>query len=225
MIDGECANCGGRISVLARSCPHCGVSSGSRSAGAAIAGALAVLSIAIVLAAVVVIGGYRLPVTVKADLPAGQQVAAGSMDDLGWLTTAMDGCEAEAEKDTGTLRFLVIPLATVQADDAQWRGKSLNDVGNAVLLSSDDAIEGLKSRGLRIYPGQYDFRVLDQANNMVYTWRPSGGVENFSTTDSGVIALFNVQFLTSKSTADSEWGSSFVRQSGTCYWVSAIIGN
>jgi hypothetical protein len=152
--------------------------------------------IAIGVASVVVIRGHRLPVTVRADAPAGQQGAAGPADDLTWLTTAMSTCETDAEKDTGTLRFLVIPLAPAQKDDQQWRGKILNGVGNAVLLSSDDALGGLKDGTFRIYPGEYDFRVLDQATNTVYKWKPSNGVANFFTTDSGSIALFKVQFLT-----------------------------
>ena len=147
------------------------------------------------------------------------------MDDLSWLTTAMSECEAEAEHDAGTFRFTVIPLAPVQPDDPQWRDKSLSEVGNAVLLSSENALDGLKSGILRIYAGEYDFRILDQATTAVYKWKASRGAANFSAMDSGSIALFNVQFLTPRKHVDSEWGTSFVRQSGTCYWVSAIIGN
>jgi hypothetical protein len=223
MFDSECPNCGERISILANSCPACGAPGGARVARIVIAGALAALLIAFGVAAVVVIRGHRLPVTVRADAPAGPPGAVGSTDDLAWLTTAMSTCETDAEKDTGTLRFLVIPVAPAQKDDEQWRGKALNDVGNAVLLSSDDAIEGLKHGTLRIFPGQYDFRVLDQATNTVYKWKPSGGVANFSTADSGAISLFKVQFLTAQHTGDDQWGTSFVRQSGTCYWVSAVI--
>jgi len=224
MIDSECPNCGDRISVLESSCSGCGAPGGARTARMVIGGALAVLLIAVGISAIVVVGGHRLPVTVRADAPAGQHGAAGSADDFAWLTTAMSTCETDAEKDTDTLHFLVIPLAPAQSDDAQWRAKALNDVGNAVLLSSDDAVAGLKDGTLRIFPGQYDFRVLDQAANAVYKWKPSDGVANFSTMDSGAIALFKVQFLTLKNTGDAQWGTAFVRQSGTCYWVSAVIG-
>jgi hypothetical protein len=189
----------------------------------AIAGALAALLIALGVVAIVVVGGHRLPATVRADAPAGQHGVAGS-DDFGWLTTTMSSCETDAENDTGTLHFLVIPLAPAQTGDAQWRDKALNDVGNAILLSSDDAVAGLKDGTLRIYPGEYDFRVLDQATNAVYKWKPSDGVASFATMDSGAIALFKVQFLTPKNAGDEQWGTAFVRQSGTCYWVSAVLG-
>jgi hypothetical protein len=225
MIDGECSGCGARISILANSCPGCGAPRPARRARLAIAGALAALVIAIGIASIVVVGGHRLAATVRADAPAGLHGAAGATDDLTWLTTAMSTCETDAERDADTLRFLVIPLVPAQKDDEQWRAKELNEVGNAVLLSSDDAVEGLKDGTLRIYPGEYDFRVLDQATGAVYKWKPADGVANFSTTDSGSIALFKVQFKTLRNTGDVQWGTAFVRQSGTCYWVSAVIAH
>jgi hypothetical protein len=225
MIDGECPNCGDRISILANSCPGCGAPSPARRARLVIAGALAALLIAIGVASIVVVGGHRLPATVRADAPAGLHGAAGATDDVTWLTTAMSTCETDAENDAGTLRFLVIPLAPVQKDDEQGREKALNEVGNAVLLGSDDAVEGIKDGTLRIYPGEYDFRVLDDATGAVYKWKPADGVANFSTADSGSIALFKVQFRTPRNSGDGQWGTAFVRQSGTCYWVSAVIAH
>jgi hypothetical protein len=137
----------------------------------------------------------------------------------------MDVCEAAAEKDNDTLRFLVIPLAPSPADNEQWRAKPLNEGGNAQLMGSQDMMDGLKDGTLKLYRGEYDFRVLDEATNVVYRWKPGGGVMGFSTTDAGAIALFNVQFRTPRHSGDVGWGTSFVRQSGTCYWVSAVINH
>src|ERR1700728_4336490 len=120
MIESPCPNCGDRISASAIFCPGCGAPGGTRIARMAIAGALAALLIALGVAAIVVVGGHRLPATVRADAPAGQHGVAGS-DDFGWLTTTMSSCETDAENDTGTLHFLVIPLAPTPTGDAQWR--------------------------------------------------------------------------------------------------------
>ncbi len=222
-IENECRSCRNGVLVFAQACAHCGAPNAARMAGRAIVGALAVCALAVLTALVVIIAGIRLPAAAPADIPEGQEAIAAGGEDLAWLSGAMDTCEAAAEKDNDTLRFLIIPLAPSPADNEQWRSKPLNEGGNAQLLGSQDAMEGLKDGTLKLYRGEYDFRVLDEATNVVYRWKPGGGVMGFSTTDSGAIALFNVQFRTPRHSADPGWGTSFVRQSGTCYWVSAVI--
>ena len=180
--------------------------------GGAIACAAAML-------AIVLLRPRPIPSLQRADPPV-QQVAAESAEDLDRLRTAMDGCETDAKKDVGTLRFLIIPLAPVQKD---WREKSIAAVGNAFLLTSSDALGGLEDGTLQIYPGQYDFRVIDQGTNVIYKWKLSDGVANFTIADSGWVTQFKVQFLTRKNAADDQWGNSFERPNGKCYWVSAVI--
>jgi TIR domain len=159
-------------------------------------------------------------------VPSSQQVelpvatAAAGPVDLNSIRAAMDDCEADAKRDPATLRFLIIPLASVQTD---WRAKSVSAVGNAFVLRSDDAFGGLKDGTLRIYPGEYDFRVLDQGTSTVFRWKPSIGVASFSIANSVWVTGLEVQFLTPKNPADDQWGSSFERPTGTCYWVSAVI--
>jgi hypothetical protein len=96
-------------------------------------------------------------------------------------------------------------------------------VGNAFLLTSEAALAGLKNGTLQIYPGDYDFRVLDPATKTVYKWKPADGVANFSIADSGWVGSFQVQFQTAQNVRDNEWGATFERPNGTCYWVSAVI--
>jgi hypothetical protein len=179
-----------------------------RTAATLVSGVIAVLLLAIVLAA----GGFfnRL---------------WGSADDLSWLTSAMSACDTNAEKDTGTLRFLVIPLTPIEKDDKRWLQMSINQGGNAILLGSNDALDGLKSRTLRIYAEEYDFRVLDEGANRVYKWAPADGVTNYTTSNAGSVTQFKMQFLTQDNSSTGEWSASFARQIGSCYWVSAIIGN
>jgi hypothetical protein len=225
MIDGECPNCGGGTFVLAKACPHCGAAIELRLAGMMVAGALVLLLAAIVVAVVVVLRGHRLAAATETGAPADEQIAVSSTTDLSWLATAMSGCDAEAKMDLGALHFLVTPLVSAAKDIAAWSAKSINDTGNGILLRSDDTLNGLKSGTLRIYPADYGFSILDQVSDTVHKWRPSVGVAKFSAADAGSISSFRVQFRTSHSGLDAEWGGSFTRQDGSCYWVNAIIRN
>jgi hypothetical protein len=209
MIESECSNCGKPVFGLAKSCPHCGARNEARITGLLVGGALALLLAAVVVGAVVVARGHR-------------PILASPPGDFGWLTAAMDACEAEAKADPDGLYFLVIPLASA-AKDQDWRERSIRDLGNAILLRSDDALEGLKSGTLRLYPGQYDFRILDQATGTVYRWKPFTGVAKVSTSEAGAISLFKVQIQLSGTDGDAGWGSEFTRRSGTCYWVNAVV--
>jgi hypothetical protein len=224
MIESECPNCGDKVFIFGKSCPHCGTANESRKAGMLVAGALAMLVVAVVVAVVVVFLGHNLPVAGTPDAPGGERVETRSTSDFGWLTAAMNECDTDAMNNLDTLYFLVLPLASLPADDEQWRAKSISNIGNAILLRSEDALEGLRSGTLRLYPGEYDFRIID-GSNTIYKWKPAVGVRKISTPDAGSIASFRLQFQTSSSADDSEWGTAFPRKSGTCYWVNAIVGN
>jgi hypothetical protein len=225
MTDGECPNCGGGTFVLAKTCPHCGGPLALRMAGMWVAGALVLLLVASVVAVVVVLRWQQLAAATESGEAADEQIATISIADLSWLATAMSECDAQAKQDAGKLHFLVTPLASVARDIAPWHAKSINDMGNGILLRSDDTFDGLKSGALRFYPADYGFRMLDEASVTVYKWRPSMGVTRFSTAEAGSISTFKVQFKTSYSGSNAEWGSSFTRQTGSCHWVNAIIAN
>jgi hypothetical protein len=225
MIDRECPNCGGRTFILAKACPHCSAAIERRPAGMMVAGALVLLLAAVVVAVVVVLRGYRLAAATDSGAPADEEIAAGSTVDFSWLATAMTECDDEAKMDPGTLRFLVTPLASVAKDIAPWSAKSINDAGNGILLRSDDTLAGLKSGTLRFYPADYGLSVFDQVSEAVHKWRPVVGVAKFSVADAGSISTFQVQFRTSRSGPDADWGGSFTRQAGSCYWVNAIVRN
>ncbi|HEY3643542.1 MAG TPA: hypothetical protein VGL31_20770 [Xanthobacteraceae bacterium] len=223
-IGGECPNCGGGTFLLAKACPACGAPIRLRPAGLMVAGALVLLLVAIVVAAVAVLRWHQLAAATATGAPADAQIAAPSTADLSWLATAMSQCDAQAKADSGMLHFLVTPLVSLAADAAPWRAKSINDAGNAIVLRADDTLDGLKSGTLRIYPADYDFSIFDQASGTVYKWRASVGVSKFSTADPGSMSSFNVQFKTARG-GDAAWGGSFTRQHGSCHWVNAIIDN
>jgi hypothetical protein len=224
LMERACPNCGERSFAFAKACPHCGAPRQGRMAGLMVVGALMLLLVAIVVAIVAVLRGERLAAATETGAAADAQIAAGSTADLSWLATAMSGCDAEAKTDAGKLYFLVTPLTVAANDIAPWRAKSINDMGNGILLRADDMLDGLKKGTLRLYPADYDFRMLDQASDTVYKWRAAVGVAKFSA-DTGAIATFKVQFKTAYGGNDAEWGSSFNRQQGSCHWVNAIISH
>jgi hypothetical protein len=224
MIDGECPNCGGGTLVLAKACPDCGAPIALRLAGMLVGGALVLLLAAVGVAVGVVLRGHRLAAATQTGAPADEQIAAGTTADFSWLANAMSGCDTEAKVHPDTLHFLVTPLVSTAKNIEPWRAKSINDSGNGILLRSDNTLEGLRSGALRIYPADYDFSIFDQDGNTVYKWRPLTGVAKFSTEEAGPISTFGVRFRTSHR-SDAEWGGSFTRQDGTCYWVNAIIIN
>jgi hypothetical protein len=225
MTDGECPHCGAGTFLLARTCSHCGGPLALRMAGVLLAGALALLTVAAVVAVVVVLRGHQLAAATASGDAADEQIATISTDDLSWLANAMSGCDAEAKADQGMLHFLVTPLVPAAKDLAPWQAKSINDAGNGILLRADDTLAGLKSGELRIYPADYGFSIFDEAGNTIQKWRPATGVAKFSAATTGPIPTFKVQFRTAHSGSDPNWGGSFNRLNGSCYWVNAIIDN
>jgi hypothetical protein len=210
---------------MARTCPDCGGPLALRAAGLLVAGALVLLLVAIVVAVAEVLFWHQLAAATESGEAADEQIATISTADLNWLATAMSGCDAEAKADTGVLHFLVTPLVSVAKDTAPWRAKSINDAGNGILLRADDTLAGLKSGTLRLYPADYGFSIFGDDGNTIRKWRPAVGVAKFSAADAGPIPTFKVQFRTSHSGGDPDWGGSFTRLDGSCYWVNAIIGN
>ncbi len=224
-IGGDCPNCGAPIGVFAQACPDCGAPLGLRPGGMMVGGALVILAAAVVLALVVVLRGRQLTAATETGATADEQIAATSSEDFSWLATAMSGCDAAARAQPDAIHFLVTPLVSVAKDIEPLRAKSINDKGDAILLRAEDALDGLKTGTLRIYPADYGFVIFDSVTNTVLKWRPAAGVLKLSTTAAGALSTFNVQLRTARSGNDPEWGGSFTRQNGTCYWVNAIVSH
>jgi hypothetical protein len=226
MIAPECPNCGERVAIFARSCARCGTPNRARGAGFAVLAALLFLLAATGVATYAVVSWHRLPVEDGEPDPTAtsEPDPTATSGNFGWLAAAMQDCDTTASGEPRALHFLVIPLAAAAPDDRQWRNKSLDNVGNAILLPSDDALAALTSGALRISTAQYVLRVRDDETRTIYKWSPSVGVKRFSAPDADRIEGFKVQFLTDDKMSDDEWGVSFGRRKGTCYWVNAVIG-
>jgi hypothetical protein len=216
MIPADCPDCGAPVAAFAKACPHCGAPNPSRRAGFVIAGSLVLLIAAIAVAVFAVIRGAWLPT---------EAPPAATTDDFGWLREAMQKCDDEAAGTPSALHFLVIPLSGAGRDISQWQRKSLNDVGNALALSSDEALSALGNNDLKISSERYYFRVRDDMTKSIYEWSLSSGVKRFSAPDADAVSKFSVQFLDAARGGADNWGAIFGRRKGNCSWVNAILLN
>jgi hypothetical protein len=150
-------------------------------------------------------------------------VSPGTGGDFVWLETAMKQCDEQATKDAKALHYLVIPLVDEPRDEPGWRRISINDIGNAILINSEDMLAGLRRKALRVSTDTYTFSVRNEATKDVLTWKPSTGVRKFVVNDAAGIEDFRVQFQSQDPARAINWGATFARQPGNCYWVNAIL--
>jgi len=209
MVTTACPNCGNSIFILAGACKRCGSPNRTRVAALAVVGSLMLALIAVGIATIVYLRWDRI----------------SEPTDFTWLTTAMEQCDSEAANAPDTLHFLVIPLTSAPAEDNPWKAKSLNDIGNAILLTQRDMLDGLNGGTLRISTERYEFNLRDEKTSALYKWSPSVGVKKFLIPDAPQITQFKIQFKTRQRADDAAWGNVFEHRKGACYWVNAIIEN
>src|SRR4029434_4935156 len=100
--------------------------------------------------------------------------------------TAMAECEEEAKLKLDTMHFLIVPLTPTGMSLPGWTPKPISAVGDsAVLLTSSDALIGLRNRVLVLYEKPITFAVSDPATNTVYKWKPAVGVAALKTKEAG----------------------------------------
>jgi hypothetical protein len=213
----ECAECGEPLPAFARICARCGAGNRARLGAFAVVVALAALAAAALVALTAVLVGWQ-----RGPLQDTAMAPVATDGEFAWLTTAMHDCDAVAAKEPETLHFLVIPLAAAPNDHTDWQAKALNKVGNGILLRSDVALDGLKSQGLAISKARYVFTVRDQAQ-VVYKWDRSAGIAKFSIPNAGAIDGFSIQFQSADGKSGDDWGNTFARKKGNCYWVNVIL--
>jgi hypothetical protein len=212
----HCGHCGAPIARLAVACGHCGAPNPARRRALVMGATLSALLI------VVVVGGIVLLAGGPADR-RGTAVTQPSDGDYGWLEAAMKQCDEQAAQGPKAVHYLVTPLVDEPRDDAGWRRISINDIGNAILINSDDMLAGLRRKALRINPNEYVFSVRNEKTRDVLTWKPSTGVRKFVINDAEDITQFKVQFQSNDVARAINWGATFERQPGNCYWVNAIL--
>ena len=211
----DCEHCGEPIPKGVRACGYCGAPVRARRSMLGIVAVLSVLGLAAVAVALFLLAGG----------PSDRQGAAVDPKggDFVWLETAMKQCDEQAAKDPKGLHYLVIPLVDEPRDEPGWRRISINDIGNAILINGEDMLAGLRRKALRISTDEYVFSARNEATKDVLTWKPSTGVRKFVINDASGIERFRVQFQSNDAARAINWGATFVRQEGNCYWVNAIL--
>jgi zinc ribbon protein len=216
MSSTDCQHCGEPIPSGARACGYCGAPVRARRSVLGIVAVLSVLVLAAVAVAIFLLAG-------RSPSPEGAAVDQRAGGDFAWLEAALKQCDAEAGKDPKGLHYLVIPLVDEPRDEPGWRRISINDIGNAILISAEDMLAGLRRKALRISTDDYVFSARNEATKDILTWKPSKGVRKFVINDASGIGQFRVQFQSSDAARAINWGTTFERQAGNCYWVNAIL--
>jgi hypothetical protein len=228
-----CRNCGANVPALASVCAHCGV---HRSIWPSALGFLAagvfLLSAAGIAAYVATRPEPLIAPPREADAPAATpSPAAGApaatkanpAADAAALAEAMKSCDALAAKEKGSMHFLVTPLETDPSNREDWKALALNRIGNAVALSGDDTLGGLRRGTLRIGTAPFVFSVRDEENGQIVQWEPATGIKWASTPDNGAFAAFRMRFKPQDRGRDDDWGNPIDRQAGDCHWINALV--
>jgi hypothetical protein len=221
---GKCRSCDAPVSYFARACPNCLAPNLPNP-----------VAITAVLVAVVLVGGLvALGVQAFRSNEAAQSPPAGGTStavdpstdtggDYGWIVKAMAECEEEAKIRLDTMYFLIVPVTATGTSLPGWSPSPISTVGSsAALLTSTDAMIGLRNRVLALYQRPMAFAVSDPTTNTVYKWKPAVGVTALKTRESGLASL-TLGFEIPDLAKEIEWGPTINLSKGTCYWINPLI--
>ena len=222
---GKCRSCDAPVSYFARACPYCLAPNLPNP-----------VAISAALVALVLVGGmaalgvqaFRSKDAAHSPSPAGGSATAvdATTDpggDYGWIVKAMAECDEEAKIRLDTMYFLIVPVTATGASLPGWSPSPISTVGNsAALLTSTDAMIGLRNRVLALYQKPMAFAVSDPATNTVYKWKPAVGVTSLKTRESG-LANLTLGFEIPDLAKEIEWGPTINLNKGTCYWINPLV--
>jgi len=221
----RCTWCEAPTPLMAKFCPECGAANPARRTVLGIAATVAVMVPAIAIAIYAATQWERPIITAETpaepSLPA--QPITGTDPDFGWLAAAMKACDDRATAEPGALNLLVVPVTFDAKDVEQWRRQALNRIGNAMVLPSNDVLDGLRRKSLSIAPEPYSFLIRDEKTRTARKWIGTGGVQWLSAPGSEDINLLSMQYRPRDKGSDESWGNPFVHQKGNCYWVNVAF--
>jgi hypothetical protein len=220
MPAGKCANCDAAVSYFARACPSCGLPNQPN-----IVTTIAALALLVMLGGAFYVGArafpWERPSNTTTNTPQ-TTTAEPAKDDYGWLVQAMAECDVYAKQNADTLYFLIIPLARSGTFVVGWDPVAMGRIGPSVtLVSSSDALIGLRNGVFVLYRKPFTFAVKDATTQTIYKWKPSTGVSELKSRESGYDSL--TLGLQVGDSADIEWGPTFTIVKGTCYWTNPVI--
>jgi hypothetical protein len=158
-----------------------------------------------------------------ADASPAPDPSADNTGDYGWIVKAMAECEEEAKQKFDTLHFLIVPVTPTGLSLPGWSPSPIGNIGSsAKLLSSTDALIGLRNRVLALYQKPLTFLVSDPATKTVYKWKPAVGIAALNTRESGFDSL-KLGFEMPDVADDIEWGPTIGLNKGSCYWINLLV--
>jgi hypothetical protein len=232
---GECAECGAAARPFVRTCVRCGAELQTGTTRTTVV-AGSVIAIVLIL---VVLGANRLwhHLTAWRDThlariqeapalfgPPRPTTRSSHAADFGWIEKAMADCDSAASKHLDALYFLVVPLTAADGNIQRWSLLSLGQIGDTVtLLTSRDALAGLKSGALTLYKGQFEFSIIEPTTNVTYNWKPATGVSEFVTQEAIAIKSFRPGVRVVGVDRDTAFAATPAPQRAACYWISALL--
>src|SRR5437764_1208809 len=201
----RCRSCDAPVSYFARRCPSCGAANLPNPV-AIIAGLAGVLLFGAVVALGVQAFRGKPPPTPAAGQDTPSPAASPSDTDYGWIVQAMAECEEEAKLKRETLHFLIVPVTPSGQSLPGWSPDPISNVGNSsLLLTSTDALIGLRNRALVLYSKPVTFVVADASGEPLYRWKPAVGVSVLKAPEIGQIRL-KLGFEIPDVAKEIEWG-------------------
>lgn len=225
LLVGRCRSCDAPVSYFSRFCPNCHASNQPN-----LVASLAALAVVVFVGGSIALGIQSFRSIEAPPGPSGGEGAASkgdpsadSADDYGWIVKAMAECDVAAKQKLDTMHFLIVPVTTTGVSLPGWSPRPISTVGStAALLTSTDAMIGLRNRMLVLYPKPLTFAVSDPATKTVYKWKPAVGVTSLTTRDTGLTSL-TLGFEIPDVAKEIEWGPTINLSQGTCYWINPII--
>jgi hypothetical protein len=157
-------------------------------------------------------------------VPAPSTPPAAPATDLATIRKEMTDCDNVATKDPSLINFLVLPLLVAKGAENDWRAAALSEVGNSfLLLSANDALDGLRDGKLVVRPGRYTFAIRDPAGGQSFSWTSATAVSRLSRPLSQDVKRLNLGFDFSPTQSGTTWSNEFNRDPGTCYWVIVLV--
>jgi hypothetical protein len=222
---GECRSCGAPLSYFASACPNCRIPNQPNP----VATVSALLTI-LLIGGLIALGTQAFHHTQVREAASQAPTASTATDqsgngsvEYGWIVQAMAECEEEAKRSPDAVRFLILPVTPTGMPLAGWSPNPIADVGGSgKLLSSTDALIGLRNRALALYQKSLTFVVSDPKTNAVYKWKPSVGVAALNTKEPTSDNL-KLGFEMPDVGGDVAWGPTVAVKKESCYWINLLV--
>jgi hypothetical protein len=221
----QCRSCQAPLSYFAGSCPQCGGPNQPNPVTVGV-GLVALLLLCAATFLAVQLVRHPQPLEAASQRPGEPGATAPTQekpDAYSWIVQAMAECDAQAKQKLDKLHFLIVPLARASVSLPGWSPQPISDVGQSgKLLSSGDALIGLRNGALNIYQKPITFVISDPSSGTLYKWKPTVGVAALSTSQPAAENL-KLGFELPDVTDGIEWGPTVKIEKATCYRINPLV--